>query len=114
MATVAELVDVEVPSRTDSISFVPILRGRAGEQRVHDYLYWEFYEAGSAQAVRLRQWKGVRKPMLTGRLELYDVLRDEGERYDVARNYPAVVREIEGIMEEAHVPHPNWKPPSNR
>ena len=114
MATVGELANVEAPSNIDSISFAPILQGRLGEQRRHEYLYWEFYEAGSSQAVRLRQWKGVRKPMLTGRLELYDVLRDEGERYDVARNHPDVVTEIEGIMEEAHVPHPNWKPPSDR
>ena len=114
MATVADLLDVGAPPDTDSISFAPILQGRPGEQRRHDYLYWEFYEAGSSQAVRLRQWKGVRKPMLTGRLELYDVLRDEGERYDVARNHADVVKEIEGIMEEAHVPHPNWKPPSDR
>ncbi|MDE2924555.1 MAG: arylsulfatase [Acidobacteriota bacterium] len=111
MATVAELVDVEAPLNIDSISFAPTLRGRAGDQRTHDYLYWEFYEAGSSQAVRLRQWKGVRRPMLTGRLELYDVLRDEGERYDVARNHPEVVEEIAEIMEEAHVPHPNWSPP---
>ena len=78
MATVADLLDVDRPPGTDSISFAPTLRGRAGEQRTHDYLYWEFYEAGSPQAVRMGQWKGVRRPMLTGRLELYDVLRDEG------------------------------------
>ena len=58
--------------------------------------------------------KGVRKPMLTRRLELYDVSRDAGEKYDVARNHAEVVREIEGIMEEAHVPHPNWTPPAGR
>lgn len=114
MATVADLSSVDAPPDTDSISFAPTLLGRVGEQRNHDYLYWEFYEAGSVQAVRIRQWKGVRKPMLTGRLELYDVLRDEGERYDVGRNYPDVVKEIEGIMEEAHVPHPNWTPPLER
>ncbi len=110
MATVADLVGVQAPSKIDSISFAPTLRGRAGEQRPHDYLYWEFYEASSAQAVRLRNWKGVRRPMFTGPLELYDVLRDPGEKYDVARNHPKVVGEIEEIMKEAHVPHPNWKP----
>ncbi len=114
MATVAGLSGVETPANTDSISFVPTLRGRSAEQEAHDYLYWEFYEAGSAQAVRLRQWKGVRKPMLTGGLELYDVVRDPGEKYDVARNHVEVVGEIERIMEEAHVSHPNWKPPSGR
>ncbi len=114
MATVADLSGGDAPANSDSISLAPTLLGRAGEQRTHDYLYWEFYEAGSSQAVRMGQWKGVRKPMLTGRLELYDVLRDEGERYDVARNYPDVVKEIEGIMEQAHVPHPNWQAPAGR
>ena len=114
MATVADLSGVDAPPDTDSISFAPTLLGRTGEQRTHDYLYWEFYEAGSSQAVRMGQWKGVRGPMLTGRLELYDVVRDEGERYDVARNYPDVVKEIEGIMEQAHVPHPNWQAPAGR
>ena len=52
--------------------------------------------------------------MLTGGLELYDVLRDQGEKYDVARNHAEVVQEIERIMEAAHVSHPNWKPPAGR
>lgn len=113
MATVAELAGVETPPDTDSVSFAPMLVGRTAEQKAHDYLYWEFYESGSAQAVRLRQWKGVRKPMLTGRIELYDVSRDPAEIYNVARNHPDVVKEITGIMARAHVPHPNWKPPSS-
>ena len=113
MATAAQLAGVETPPNTDSISFVPTLLGLPGKQVDHDYLYWEFYESGSAQAVRLRQWKGVRKPMLTGRIELYDVIRDPSEKYDVARNHSIVVREIEQAMEEAHVKHPNWavRPP---
>ncbi len=108
MATAAQLAGVETPPNTDSISFVPTLLGRPGKQAVHDYLYWEFYESGSAQAVRLRHWKGVRKPMPTGRIELYDVVRDPSEKYNVARNHPDVVKEIERMMAEAHVKHPSW------
>lgn len=108
MATAAELGGVETPANTDSVSFVPTLRGQPGEQQAHEYLYWEFYEGGSSQAVRVRGWKGVRKPMLTGRIELYDLSRDLGEKYDLARNHPDVVKEIEGIMARAHVEHPNW------
>ncbi len=108
MATAAELSGATAPSGTDSISFVPTLRGEAPDQKQHDYLYWEFYERVSSQAVRLRQWKGVRKPMVSGQVELYDVTRDQMERYDIARNHPEVVKEIEEIMTEAHVPHPNW------
>ncbi len=114
MATVADLAGVETPANTDSVSFAPILLGRPDEQEPQEYLYWEFYEGGSSQAVRLRKWKGVRKPMLTGRLELYDVMRDSSEKYDVARNHPEVVKEIEEIMGRAHVAHPNWKAPSSR
>ncbi len=108
MATAAELGGAEVPAHTDSISFVPTLAGTPNAQRAHEYLYWEFYEGGSSQAVRLRQWKGVRRPILSGPLELYDVSRDAGEKYDVARSHPEVVREIEAVMARQHVDHPNW------
>ncbi len=114
MATVADLAGVDTPANTDSISFAPTLLGQPDEQKEHEYLYWEFYEGGSAQAVRLRQWKGVRKPMLTGRLELYEVTRDASEKYNVARNHPEVVERIEEIMGQAHVAHPNWKAPASR
>ena len=112
MATSAELAGADLPQDTDSVSFAPTLTGRVGEQQEHKYLYWEFYEGGSAQAVRMGRWKGVRQPMLTGRVELYDVTLDMAERYDIARSHPEVVKEIEGAMQEAHVPHPNWKPPA--
>ena len=114
MATVSELSGAELPTNTDSISFVPTLLGQTGKQEKHEHLYWEFYEGGSSQAVRLRQWKGVRKPMLSGPIELYDLSRDLGETYNVARNHPEVVREIESIMAREHEEHPNWRVPSPR
>jgi len=111
MATVCELARVDTPPNTDSISFLPTLLGQPDSQKEHEYLYWEFYERGSAQAVRWGNWKGVRKPMITGRIELYDVVRDPGEKYDLSRRQD-VVREIRKIMEEAHVEHPNWRVPA--
>ncbi len=110
MATVAELAGADMPGGVDSVSFAPTLLGELGRQGQHEYLYWEFYEGGSAQAIRLRRWKGVRRPMFTGRVELYDVVRDLSEKYNVARNHPDIVREIEAAMAEAHAPHPNWRP----
>ena len=94
----------------DSVSFALTLLGEAGRLRQHDFLYLEFSEAGSAQDVRLRQLKGVRRPMLTGRLELFDVLRDTAETYNLARNPPEVVPEIEVAMERARSPHLIWRP----
>ena len=110
MATVADLAGAELPSVHDSVSFALTLLGEAGRLRQHDFLYLEFSEAGSAQAVRLRRWKGVRRPMLTGRLAPFDVLRDPAETYNLARNPPEVVPEIEVAMERTRSPHPIWRP----
>ncbi len=114
MATVCELAKVDVPPNTDSVSLVPALLGETDRQQEHEYLYWEFYEGGSAQAVRWGKWKGIRKPMFTGGIELYDLSLDPGEKYNVARGHRDVVEEIQAIMKRAHVEHPNWSVPAAR
>jgi hypothetical protein len=88
---------------------LPTLTGHESEQKQHEYLYWEFYERGSKQAVRWQNWKGVRMPMLTGKTELYNIEDDLGETTDVAKSNPELVRRLEQMMDEAHVPDPNWK-----
>jgi arylsulfatase A-like enzyme len=109
MATLAELAGVSPPPGLDSLSFLPAILGHEGEQKAHDYLYWEFYEQGSAQAVRMGDWKAIRKPMLTGPIALYDLKTDLGEQTDVAREHPDVVARAAAIMAEAHTPSPLWK-----
>ena len=109
MATVCDLTGSALPPNRDSVSFLPALRGERTRQRQHDYLYWEFYEGGSAQAVRWGKWKGIRSPMFTGTIQLYDLSFDPGEKYNVARGHADVVKQIEAIMARAHTPHPNWK-----
>jgi arylsulfatase A-like enzyme len=105
---------VKPPTGLDSISFLPTLLGHPEAQKPHPYLYWEFYEGRSSQAVRMGDWKGVRIPMLTGEIELYDLRTDPGEQHDVAAAHPDVVERIRQIMQEAHVPSPLWKVPGTR
>ena len=112
MATLADLAGVPTPPGRDSVSFLPALLGATRRQQQSEYLYWEFYEGGSAQAVRRGRWKAVRKPMLSGPIELYDLSLDPGEKYDVGRIHQDIVREMGALMSRAHQPHPNWKPPS--
>jgi len=110
MATAAELACVDPPKDTDSISFVPTIRGDTDKQQSHDYLYWEFYERGSKQAVRFGPWKAVRMPITTGKIELYDLSHDLGEAHDVSADHADLVAQADEMMDAAHTPHPNWQP----
>ena len=109
MATCAELAGADAPSNLDSISFVPTLTGKSDKQHAHRYLYWEFYERGGKQAVRNGKWKAVRMPMHNGPTELYDLDADLGEETNIAAAHPEIVKQLESMMKEAHVPHPNWQ-----
>jgi uncharacterized sulfatase len=109
-ATASELAGIEVPTGLDSISMLPTLTGNS-EQMKHQYLYWEFYEQGSRQAVRFGNWKAVRQPMITGEIELYDLNRDIGEKHDVSDDYPDIVKQAGDYLDQAHVENPNWSPP---
>lgn len=90
---------------TDGISLLPTLTGR-GIQRQHKFLFWDFNGYGGQQAVRLGDWKGVRQNIAKGdlQIELYNLARDPGERRNVAKFYPGIVRRIEKIMADNHEP----------
>ncbi|WKN41877.1 arylsulfatase [Tunicatimonas pelagia] len=109
MATFAELAKADYPEEhTQSTSIVPTLLGQSENQRSHNYLYWEFYEQGSRQAVRMGNWKGIREPMFTGDIQLFNLENDISETNNVASQNPEVVEDITRIMDEAHEPSPNW------
>ena len=99
MPTLAELAETNPPSDIDGISLLPTLLGSGGQKR-HDALYWEHF-GRPAQAVRLGDWKAVRRydgDRRPGSIELYDLKTDTGETNDVAGRNPDVVRKIETIM----------------
>jgi len=110
MATACDLAGVEAPANVDSVSMVPVLTGKHGKQLDHKYLYWEFYEQGSKQAVREGRWKAIRMPMFTGPIQLFDLSNDLGEANNVAAEHPEVVKRMEAYMKQAHVPNKNWAP----
>jgi arylsulfatase A-like enzyme len=114
LATVCELTGQPLPAGLDSISFLPVLLGKTSEQKQHEYLYWEFYEQGSRQAVRFGPWKAIRQPMLNGRIELYNLANDLGETTNLAESEPDRVAQAARFMDQAHVPDPKWKVPAGR
>lgn len=107
MATFSEIASGKEPDGINSISFLPTLAGNAA-QETHPYLYWEFYEHGSRQAVRQGPWKAVRQPMFTGEIELYNLDEDIAEASNIAEQHPDRVLQMAEIMEDAHVPDSLW------
>jgi arylsulfatase A-like enzyme len=106
LPTLAELAGVPCPANTDGISLLPTLLGRPEPQRKHEFLYWEFHEGGSIQAVRMGRWKAVRpfgKP-----LELYDLQTDLSETHNVAGNHPDLVAQIEKYLTTARTESRFW------
>jgi uncharacterized sulfatase len=100
--TAMDLAGAETPKGLDGLSFLPSIRGEAGKQRTHKYLYWEFYERVPTQAMRVGNWKGIRQPFPVGHIQVYDLKADPGETQDVAAQHVDVMHRFEGLMNEAH------------
>lgn len=110
LPTIAEVTGAELPAGIDGISFAPTLLGRPGEQRRHEFLYWEFGGYGGQQAVRMGDWKAVRQNILRRnnpdplKIELYNLKDDIGESRDLAADEPQIVARMKQIMKTERVP----------
>ncbi len=106
LPTAAELVGAKAPEGIDGVSVVPALLGK-GQQKSHEFLYWEFHEGGSKQAVRMGDWKGIVNK-IGGPLEIYDLSKDIGEANNVADQHPEIVKKIEDYLKAARTESEYW------
>jgi len=105
LPTVAEIAGVEAPEDTDGISMLPVLLGRTLKQP--RFLYWEFHEGSSKQAVRMDKWKAVR--LAPSRpIELYDLSQDIGEEDNIADKHPRIIKRVEQILAQARTNEQRW------
>lgn len=109
MPTFAELAGEKKLSRFpnkgfDGISFAPTLLA-SGNQKEHDFLYWEFEETDQI-GVRSGDWKLIVKH---GKPELYNLADDIHEDNNVAESHPDVVKRLVEIVRREHVDNPNFK-----
>ena len=81
----------------------PTLLGQNNQEK-HSFLFWDYPEYGGQQAVRMGQWKGIRKNIKKGNLEieLYNLSTDIQELNNVAKAHPEIVEKIEEIMRSEH------------
>ena len=109
MPTLSDLAGVPPPNSIDGISFKPTLLDE--EQMPHDFLYWEFPSYNGQQAIRMGKWKGVRKNIFDGNLEieLYNLETDIKEQINIASQHPEIVARMKSIMVEEHEPASNEK-----
>ena len=104
--TLAELTGAPELPDVHGISFAPTLLGR-GSQAQHDYLYWEYHAGGGAQAVRMGNWKAIRRGVKKDKqapIELYDLATDEGEQTNLAAAQREIVVRAEELFRTARTP----------
>ena len=104
--TLRELAGAEPQADTDGLSMVPVLLGK-GEQEMHEYIYWEFYEMGGKRAILKGKWKMIlykTNTELNPRVELFNRDLDPSEQNNVAAQHPEVVSELQRLMDRAHSP----------
>ncbi|MEX1233067.1 MAG: arylsulfatase [Planctomycetaceae bacterium] len=99
LPTACSLAEAAPPEGIDGISYLPTLLGRPEQQKPHEYLYWEFHEGGSRQAVRSGKWKLIRT--VGGPVELYDLEADPSEQTDLSQQQPEVVEKLIELMSAA-------------
>lgn len=102
LPTFCDIASVEKPQGIDGISFLPTLLGKPGEQKQHEYLYWEFFEANGRQAVVKGNYKGIiqnlrKEPYF----ELFDLSVDESETNNIAAEHPEIEKEMRRLFREA-------------
>ncbi|MDF5758225.1 sulfatase-like hydrolase/transferase [Spongiactinospora sp. TRM90649] len=108
LPTLADLAGLPMPDHLDGLSMRGLFTGAgfAG----HKHLFWN--RPRKAQAVRRGRWKAVRfSPGIAGagpdgRLELYDLRSDRGERHDLAAKRPNIASELNALMDASVGPDP--------
>ena len=106
LPTACELAGIDAPAGLHGISYAPTLTG-TGEQRTHNFLYWEFHEHGTRRALRQGDWKLVQYDVsINGKPQLYHLGNDLAETNDLSAQEPERVDAMLKIMEARHKPSP--------
>ncbi len=103
----------------DGVSFVPLLKGHGMDRGA---IYWHYPHYGNqgsspGAAIREGRWKLI-EWLEDGRLELYDLKNDIGEKNDLAKKRPGKAKQMHEMLKawqkkmgaKMPRPNPNYKP----
>lgn len=120
LPTFATICGLQMPvNKIDGVDITDLLKGKTDVSPRQNFYY--YYDDNSLKAVRRDDWKLVLPhPSITyekdvpgkdgqpGKvtkvkfpLALYDLRQDPGERYDVQKSYPEIMRELQKVVEKA-------------
>lgn len=106
MATICEITEQKIPKSTDGISFLPTLLGKDKNQKNHEFLFWEYPEYGGQVAIRIGDWKILRRNLKTNKksptLELYNLKQDIKEENNVANLHPEIIQQAIQVFSQQH------------
>ncbi len=102
LPTACELAGIEIPVKTDGISYLPELKGDTINQKKHKYLYWKWR---NKQVLRVGNWKLLQnnsKDIDPGlKYELYKLDSDISEKHNLAEEKKEIVEQFRVYFDEA-------------
>ncbi len=123
--TMLEMAGLPLKPRqhVDGVSLVPLLKGGKIPPRP---LFWHYPHYGDqggrpGSVIRKGDWKLI-EFFEDGRLELYNLKEDIGEKHDLSKKYPEKVKELHAelvawrkrVGARLPTPNPDWKPRPGR
>ncbi len=106
MPTCVEVAGGAAPEQVEGRSLLPLMMQRAAAEApvtTREFLYWESPAAAGHQAVRIGQYKALRRGLNHGKLAvaLYDLQADPAETTDIAAQHPAITARAREIFASA-------------
>lgn len=112
MATACDIAGVKLQPGTDSISYLPLLKGDLEGQKQHDYLYFELHWP-TKRAVRQGNWVAVQENTSSvnpnvNKIELFNLKDDLSQEKDLAKIHPEKIAHFKQLLQESHTPNKHF------
>ncbi len=101
MATLADIVGVDLPDGKDGVSYLPTLLGKSQKEK-HDYVVVQSRKTrmGSSSIIDKDGWKLLETGKKRYQYQLYNIFNDNEERNEVSTQYPERVEWLKKTLKK--------------